>query len=101
MLASRFHPDAREELLEAGQYILNDDSEEGLLFKLAFAESLDWACSQPLIFRCFEDDFRKVKVGKFRYSLIFRIRGDEVQVLAVAHMSRKPRYWKDRAEKWA
>ena len=99
MLASRFHPDAREELLEAGQYILNDDAEEGLLFKLAFAQSLDWACSQPLTFRCFEDDFRKVKVGKFRYSLIFRIRGDEVQVLAVAHMSRNPRYWKDRAEK--
>jgi hypothetical protein len=61
MLASRFHPDAREELLEAGQYILNDNSEEGLLFKLAFAESLDWACSQPLIFRCFKTIFAKSK----------------------------------------
>ena len=100
MLVSRFHPDAREELLEAGLYIKNDDPEEGDLFKLAFAESIDWACSQPLIFRCFEDDFRKVKVGKFRYSLIFRIRGNQVQVLAVAHMSRKPGYWKERVKNW-
>jgi hypothetical protein len=47
-----------------------------------------------------KDDFRKVKVGKFRYSLVFRIRGDEVQILAMAHMSRKPGYWKDRAKDW-
>lgn len=97
MLDFRFHPEAREALLQAGRYIKSDDPKQGELFKRAFGLSLDWARSQPLIFRCFEEDFRKMTVGKFRYSLIFRIRGDEIQILAIAHMSRKPGYWKDRA----
>jgi len=98
MLDYRFHPKAESELLEAGAYIKSDDPKEGDLFKQAFAQALEWACSEPLIFRCFEDDFRKVKVGKFRYSLIFRVRGDEIQILGIAHMSRRPGYWKKRAD---
>ncbi len=101
MLSFRLHPEADVEAIEAVKYIKKDAPREAALFKGALLSALDWARSQPLIFRCFEDDFRKVKVGKIRYSLIFRIRGDQVQVLAVAHMSRKPCYWKDRAEKWA
>jgi len=77
MLRSRFHPFAEEELLESGRYINADDAEQGKLFKQDFAEALDWACSEPFMFRYFEKDFRKLKVGKFRYLLIFRIRGDE------------------------
>ena len=100
MLDFRFHPKAREELLEAANYINTDDPEQGELFEMIFEDTLDWACSQPLIFRCFEEDFRKIKVGKFRYLLVFRIVGDEVQVLAVAHTSRKPGYWKNRAKNW-
>ncbi|MFK7908966.1 MAG: type II toxin-antitoxin system RelE/ParE family toxin [Akkermansiaceae bacterium] len=100
MLGFRLHPEADAEGIEAAQYIREDDSCQAELFKEALLNALDWARSQPLIFRCFEDDFRKVKVGKFRYSLVFRIRGDEVQILAVAHMSRKPGYWKDRANSW-
>ena len=100
MFRSRFHPAAEEELLAAGKRIKEDDPKEAHLFERAFAEALDWAQSEPLVFRCFESDFRKIKVGKFRYLLIFRLRGDEVQVLAVAHTSRRPGYWKSRAKKW-
>jgi plasmid stabilization system protein ParE len=100
MLSYRFHPAAAEELLEAGEYIKADDPEEGDLFKQDFAKALDWACSQPLIFRCFDGDFRKVRAGKFRYSLVFRVWEDEIQILAVAHMSQRPGYWKERAQNW-
>jgi len=101
MLSFRLHPEAVAEGIEAARYIKEEDPYEAVLFKSALRESLDWACRRPLIFRCFEEDFRKVKVGKFRYSLVFRIRGDEVQVLAVAHMSRRPGYWKNRATGWS
>ncbi len=100
MLVSRFHPAAEEELLEAGRYIKADDPWQANLFERAFSEALALACREPFIFRCFEDDFRKVRVGKFRYLLIFRLRADEVQVLAVAHTSRRPGYWKNRAGGW-
>jgi toxin ParE1/3/4 len=100
MRAFRLHPEADIEGIEAAGYIASDDVHEGELFKEALENAVMWACREPLIFRCFEDDFRKVKVGKFRYALVFRIRGDEVQVLAVAHMSRRPGYWKQRAGNW-
>jgi toxin ParE1/3/4 len=98
MLRYRFHPAAEEELLKAKSYIKSDDFEQGEIFEQAFTNALNWARIQPLIFRCFEGEFRKAKVGKFRYSLVFRLRGDEIQILAVAHMSRKPSYWKDRLQ---
>ena len=98
MFRVRFHPAAEAELFEAKAYIRADDEKEAIHFEQAFGHSLDWASSQPLIFRCFEGEFRKVKVGKFRYSLVFRMRGDEIQVLAVAHMNRKPLYWRDRGK---
>ena len=96
----KLHPEADAEGIAAVAYIKKEDPCAAAMFKIALRESLDWACRQPLIFRCFEGDFRKIKVGKFRYSLVFRIRGNEVQVLAVAHMSRRPGYWKNRAKKW-
>lgn len=100
MLPFRIHPEADTEGVEAAAYIKDDSIDEADQFKKAVRFAIDWACSQPLIFRCFEGDFRKVKVGKFRYSLVFRIRGDEIQILAIAHMSRKPGYWKDRVKNW-
>ena len=100
MLTFRLHPEADAEAIDAAEHIKEDDLREAALFKEAVSDCIDWACSQPLIFRCFEADFRKIKVGKFCYLLVFRIAGDEVQVLAVAHTSRKPGYWKKRAENW-
>lgn len=96
MLRYRFHPAAEEELLEAKSCIKSDDFEQGQLFEQAFGNALNWVRSQPLIFGCFAGEFRKARVGKFRYSLVFQLRGEEIQILAVAHMSRKSGYWKVR-----
>ena len=95
MLPFQFHPDAVAEALEAVVRIKGDDPREGELFIRELESALAWARTQPLIFRCFEGDFRKVRLGKFRYALIFRLRDGEIQVLAVMHMSRKPGYWKE------
>lgn len=52
--------------------------------------------ANPVIHRCFEGDLRKCRFDVFPYALVFRIRGDELQVIAVMHMSRRPGYWKER-----
>lgn len=99
-LPFRLHPEADAEGIEAARYIEADDPLEGARFRQTLTAAVGWACRDPLIFRCFEDDFRKVRVGKFRYALIFRLRGDEIQILAVAHLSRRPGYWKSRSRDW-
>jgi toxin ParE1/3/4 len=36
---------------------------------------------------------RKLPLGRFPYTLVYRIDGDTVRVLAFMHQSRKPEYW--------
>jgi plasmid stabilization system protein ParE len=39
---------------------------------------------------------RKLRLDKFPYSLVYRIDGDTVQVLAFMHQRRRPEYWLNR-----
>ncbi len=52
--------------------------------------------ASPEIYRCFKGDLRKCRFEVFPYVLVFRIQGDEIQVAAVMHTSRKPGYWGNR-----
>lgn len=39
---------------------------------------------------------RKLPLGKFPYTLVYRVQGDVITVIALAHQSRMPGYWKGR-----
>ena len=39
---------------------------------------------------------RRVIPGKFKFSIVYAVREDEIVILAVAPFSRKPGYWKSR-----
>lgn len=39
---------------------------------------------------------RRCILRVFPYSLVFRVEGDTVWIMAVAHMSRRPGYWRRR-----
>lgn len=51
---------------------------------------------QPSIGTVAAGQTRKLRLGKFPYSLVYRASGDVITVLAVAHQSRKPGYWQGR-----
>jgi plasmid stabilization system protein ParE len=42
------------------------------------------------------DGVRRFRLGRFPYGLIYVVKGDEIVVLAVAHLHRKPNYWRGR-----
>jgi len=39
---------------------------------------------------------RRLLVSRFPYQIVYRMRPDEVVIVAVAHLKRKPGYWKHR-----
>lgn len=39
---------------------------------------------------------RHHRVHRFPYSVVYRVKDDDIQVVAFAHAKRKPGYWKDR-----
>lgn len=38
-------------------------------------------------------DVRRLLVRRFPFSIVYRVRNDELQIIALAHTSRKPGYW--------
>ena len=48
----------------------------------------EWNRSQRIVRRC--------PLDRFPYQLVFEVRSDDVVILAVAHYSRRPAYWRTR-----
>ena len=95
----RLTPGAREELLEAVEYydeqaLLGDD-----LFRLV-EECLDRIQEAPEAQapkpEFTDEGVRLALVKRFPYRIVFVEDPDEIRVLAVAHKSRRPGYWRSR-----
>jgi plasmid stabilization system protein ParE len=54
------------------------------------------AANQPLRFRIYEHDFRRVNLTRFPYHFLFRVKGDSIRVLVVRHNSRHPSFGLER-----
>jgi len=52
----------------------------------------------PDAWRSFSDRTRRCLVHRFPYGIIYQIRDNGILVIAIAHLHRKPDYWKDRVE---
>jgi plasmid stabilization system protein ParE len=39
---------------------------------------------------------RRLLVSRFPYQVVYRLRGEETVIVAVAHLKRRPNYWKNR-----
>jgi len=47
----------------------------------------------------FSDQTRRCLVNRFPYGIVYQVRVDEILVVAVAHLHRKPGYWKNRIKR--
>jgi mRNA-degrading endonuclease RelE of RelBE toxin-antitoxin system len=91
-----YHPEARKELVKAGQYYEERVSGLGQRFLMAVdlaAKDMKDGAARPVVDA---KGRRKWRVKRFPYYLIYKLKGGEIFVLAVAHASRKPGYWENR-----
>lgn len=64
-------------------------------FEAAVEECIDAIMEAPERFPEIEPGVRRRLVfHRFPYAVLYRILGDEVQVVAVMHMHRRPGYWR-------
>ena len=87
---------AREEGLAAAAWYGLQQEALQIRFLAKWKEAEIRMAASPQLHRCFEGNLRKCRFEIFPYALVFRIRNDELQVLAVMHMSRRPNYWQHR-----
>jgi toxin ParE1/3/4 len=92
-----FGPAARREFLEAVQWYLADGSQ-------AVAEQFEAAVQRALLVLGLMphagtpgyEGVRLWPLKRFPYTLIYRVRGELVTVVAMAHQRREPTYWRGR-----
>lgn len=92
-----FHPEAKTELLESIAYY--DMQKKGLGRRLldGMMDSLNRIKAHPQMYRTIAGQWRQCKIPRFPFGLIYRIRDQKIEVIAVMHLSRKPGYWRERA----
>ncbi|MDZ4842476.1 MAG: type II toxin-antitoxin system RelE/ParE family toxin [Hyphomicrobium aestuarii] len=40
--------------------------------------------------------FRRILLARFAYQIVYRVEGDTIRIYAVAHLKRRPGYWRQR-----
>jgi hypothetical protein len=92
------HPEARLELREAMAYYEGCYDGLGLEFSREIYASIMRIAKSPLLWSKLSKNSRRFLTKRFPYSVIYQVVGDDLYIVAVAHQSRKPGYWKERLE---
>ena len=96
MLEIELHEDANEELKAAAVFYESRQEGLGESFLQRVSEGFGLIRRHPFVGQPLFDDFRRLVTRQFPYSLVYRVENDRVFVIAVAHWSRRPNYWKER-----
>ncbi|HWE36742.1 MAG TPA: type II toxin-antitoxin system RelE/ParE family toxin [Isosphaeraceae bacterium] len=95
-MTARFLEAARDDLREAVAFY--ESRQEGLGRR--FLEEIRAAVRRieelPEAWQALDAAFRRCRLRHFPYGVIYRARGDEVLIVAVANLHREPDHWKDR-----
>jgi plasmid stabilization system protein ParE len=91
-----FEEHARAELRDAVAYYEAIGSELGSSFSAAVENAISLIRQFPNAWPRLSATTRRCRTKRFPYGIIYRIRNDEIEILAVAHFSRRPNYWVDR-----
>jgi plasmid stabilization system protein ParE len=92
----RFLTMAETEIDEAVSWYQEQSEDESLKFLDELDRAVRVVTTYPQIAVEIEPEIRSFFFRRFPYSLIYGIDEDAIVVIALAHQSRKPRYWADR-----
>lgn len=91
-----FHPEARLEFIDAVAYYETSSEGVGLRFTREIYATVNRAIANPNSWPSITENTRRCLARRFPYSVVYEVRENDILIIAVAHQSRKPGYWKDR-----
>jgi toxin ParE1/3/4 len=96
-----FRREATEEMIEATSYYEDCEPGLGVRFRLEVESMCAGILRHALLWSERRGGYRRVNLAGFPYYIAYCIRGERLFVIAVAHASRHPDYWKTRSRKRA
>jgi plasmid stabilization system protein ParE len=91
------HPEAENDLRDAAEFYrerADNTLSQSLLAE--FERSVDVLLHHPGLGALWRNGRRRFLMKRFPYSLVYTVVGEQIRVLAVAHHSRRPDYWRGR-----
>lgn len=92
------HENADEDLVAAAVFYESRETDLGQEFLEELSHCFRRIAENPFSYSLHFDDYRRYLMGRFPYGVVYRIEGQKVLVVAVAHLRRRPGYWKDRVQ---
>ena len=85
--------EAQQELIDAITYYEGIESSLGRRLRDEVTSNLAWIRAHPELPRLRPPGFYRVNLRTFPYYIPYIIRNDNLWVLAIAHVRRRPLYW--------
>lgn len=96
MVRIEFHPEAYTEAEEARSWYEAQSPGLGSAFVNEVQTAVNAIQDSPEIWPPYEYGSRRFLLRRFPFSLIYRHDKMKAQIIALAHLRRKPGYWKNR-----
>lgn len=91
-----FLPGATEEMNEAANYYESQASGLGTDYLSEVERAVASISESPMTWPKIERELRRRLVQRFPFGILYYIESDEIVIVAVAHLRRRPGYWKKR-----
>ncbi len=89
---------ARHELEEAIEFYNQRREDLGYEFAEEVERTIERILAHPRAWHPLSPRTRRCLTRRFPYGVIYQIRDDEILIVAVMHLRRRPGYWKDRVK---
>ena len=91
-----FHPDAERELNEAIDYYNKCQDGLGLEFAKQVYSTIQNILLFPQAWTPLSKNTRRCLANRFPYGVIYQVTDNEIFIIAVMQLNRKPKYWEKR-----
>jgi toxin ParE1/3/4 len=91
-----FHPEAEGEFIEQAAHYESEVPGLGARFADEVERVIKLLCETPKIGAPVDEELRHFVLRRFPHSVVYAVLGKRLVVIAVAHGSRKPGYWRSR-----
>jgi plasmid stabilization system protein ParE len=88
-----YHPDFETDVSSAASWLNEARAGFGEIFSSEVRETAGRVVSFPESFGVIEEEFRRAVIRRFHYLLVYRLAGNELQMVGVVHGARDLKSW--------
>jgi plasmid stabilization system protein ParE len=94
--AVEVHPLAADEAKAAERWYRERNETAATRFRRELDRAVDLILERPEAWPSYLGNTRRVFLRRFPFFLVYRVRSERVEIVAVAHARRRPGYWRER-----